>query len=194
MTVNNILLVDDDPHILVGMGRFLRSRGYEVTCAESGEQAINLVYQNGYSLIITDLVMGTATGIDVLKAAKDADPEIQVIILTGYGDMDTAIDALRLDADDFLIKPCQNANLLGRVKTCLKNRETNRRIKMCRGILPVCCICGRVRDDTGKPPGTGLWMKPEIFLRHRIGLSLSSTYCPTCYSMVESELDKEDGQ
>ena len=102
----NLLLVDDDPFILEGIGEDLESNGYQVSRASSGESAVELLECIHFDLVITDLVMDSTDGIQVLKRTKELNSDIQVIILTGYGDIDSAIEALRSQADDFLLKPC----------------------------------------------------------------------------------------
>ena len=80
----NLLLVDDDPFILEGIGDDLESHGYQVTRASSGEIAVDLIESMKFDLVITDLVMEVTDGIQVLKKAKELNSEIQVIILTGF--------------------------------------------------------------------------------------------------------------
>src|SRR3990172_51133 len=102
----NLLIVDDDPFILEGIGEDLESRGYQVTRANSGDRAVEILQQADFDLVITDLVMEKTDGIQVLKKTKEIDATIMVIILTGFGDMLSAIEALRSQADDYMLKPC----------------------------------------------------------------------------------------
>ena len=110
-----ILLVDDDLLILKSVGADLKSRGFEVTTAENGHSAVGALEGHHFDLVITDLVMDEIDGIGVLKAAKERDPETMVILLTGYGDMASAIDALRLVADDYILKPCESEEMYFRI-------------------------------------------------------------------------------
>jgi DNA-binding response OmpR family regulator len=185
----SILLVDDDPFILTGIGQNLENEGYKVTTAESGEAALELLGEAGFDLVITDLVMDGVDGIEVLKAAKENNPETVVIILTGYGDMTSAIDALRLDADDYMLKPCQPEEMNFRVAACLEKVELSRKIKLYEQILPVCCMCKKIRDDQGREPGTGNWMPVDDYLWKKARLSVSSTYCPACAKTAVKALD-----
>ena len=130
MTEHRILLVDDDPFILQGIGKDLEYNEYKVTRAESGEAALTLLEANDFDLVITDLIMGKIDGIRVLKKAKEQNPDIQVIILTGFGDIKSAIEALRNQADDFLLKPCESQEMLFRVKNCLEKQEMTRKINL----------------------------------------------------------------
>ena len=176
----HILLVDDDPLILTTIREALNQQGYEVTTAGSGEAAIALFDGNDFDLLITDLVMGGVGAIEVLKKAKESHADIAAIILTGYGDISTAIEALRSDADDYLQKPCEVEEILFRISSCIEKLEAKRTLKLYEDILPVCTVCKKIRDDMGKEPGTGEWMSPERFLAKRAGVAPSHTYCPDC--------------
>ena len=154
----NLLLVDDDPFILEGIGEDLESRGYQVTRANSGDKAVNLLSKDNFDLVITDLVMEETDGIQVLKKSKEIDATIMVIILTGFGDMISAIDALRNEADDYMLKPCESEEIFFRVERCLEKLELARKIRMYQKILPMCCVCKKIRDDRGRKPGTGEWI------------------------------------
>jgi DNA-binding response OmpR family regulator len=176
----HILLVDDDPLILKTIGHALKTEGYAVFTAISGEAAMEYFETTGFDLIITDLVMGSVNGIAVLKKAKEILPDTAAIILTGFGDISTAIEALRSDADDYLHKPCEVEELLFKVSSCIGKLEAKRTLKLYENILSVCSVCKKVRDDTGKKPGSGEWMNPETFLTERAGVAPSHTYCPEC--------------
>ncbi len=176
----HILLVDDDPLILKTIGYALKAEGYAVTTAISGETAIEYFETTSFDLVITDLVMESVNGIDVLKKAKETLPDIAAIILTGYGDISTAIEALRADADDYLHKPCEMEEILFKVSSCIEKLEAKRTLKLYENILPVCSVCKKIRDDMGREPGSGEWMSPEAFLVKRVGVDPSHTYCPEC--------------
>ena len=185
-----ILLVDDDPLILKGAGRDLETEGYQVSTVESGEKAIELLNSKVFDLVITDLVMQEIDGIQVLKKVKELSSDTMVIILTGFGDLNSAIDAIRLDADDYLLKPCEPEEMSFRVSKCLERLELNRKIKSYENILPICCVCKKIRDDAGKEPGTGEWMTVESYLWRKAGISPSSSYCPECLQKVQEETEK----
>jgi len=176
----NLLLVDDDPFILDGLGEDLENRGYQVTRAASGERAVALLETSDFDLVITDLVMGATDGIQVLKKTKELNSDIKVIILTGYGDMISAIEALRSQADDYMLKPCESEEMMFRVKNCLANLEMTRKINLYQKILPMCCVCKKIRDDKGREPGKGEWIAVEKFIHDRASLDITSSYCPEC--------------
>jgi len=190
---NNLLLVDDDPFILEGIGSDLEMHGFQVTRAPSGEIAVDLLGKMDFDLVITDLVMESTDGIRVLKKAKEFNSEIQVIILTGYGDLESAITAMRNQADDYLLKPCESQEMIFRVKNCLEKQEMARVINLYQRILPLCNVCKKIRDDSGKKPGTGEWVKIETYIHEKPDLDIAAGYCPECARDMMTGSSKKDG-
>ena len=186
MKTYKILLVDDDLLILQAISSSLEQEGYNVTTAANGEKAIELIKEKNFDLILTDLVMEPVDGMGVLKKAKETNPESIVIILTGFGDLMSAIEAIRLDADDYLLKPCESEELSFRISSCLEKLELKRKVKAYETIVPVCCVCKSIRDDTGKEIGTGEWMPVEEYILTKSKMAVSPTYCPAC---IKKELE-----
>ncbi len=186
-----LLLVDDDPFILEGIGEDLESNGYQVTRASSGETAVALVESTPFDMVITDLVMDSTDGIQVLKKTKELNSETQVIILTGFGDMDSAIEALRSQADDFLLKPCESQEMLFRVRNCLEKQELTRKLNLYQKILPMCCVCKKIRDESGRQSGTGEWISIEQFIHEKANLDITSSYCPDCAQKTMDEFTRK---
>ena len=175
-----ILLVDDEEIILKSLSRDLRTEGYDVITAENGESAIAELKNKDFDLVITDLMMEGLDGMQVLKQAKKSALDLPVIILTGYGKMSSAIDALRLGADDYMLKPCNVGELFFRVSNCLKKNELMKKIKLYEDILPICSVCKKIRDDTGKEHGKGEWMSVETYIKSKTGVLFSHGYCNEC--------------
>ncbi|GMQ79897.1 MAG: hypothetical protein BMS9Abin03_347 [Thermodesulfobacteriota bacterium] len=186
MKAYKILLVDDDLLILQAISSALEQEGYIVTTAINGKNAIELIEANNFDLVLTDLVMDPVDGMGVLKKAKEKNPENIVIILTGFGDLISAIDALRLDADDYLLKPCEPEELSFRISSCLEKLELKRKVKAYEIIVPVCCMCKSIRNDTGKGIGNGEWMTVEEYILTKSKIAVSPTYCPKC---IKKELE-----
>ncbi len=180
-----ILLVDDDPLLLQDIGPPIEKYGYSVTMADNGESAIEILDKKYFDLIITDLVMGPLDGFQVLKKAKKMDPLTKIIILTAYGNIKYTIDSLRLGADDFLLKPCEPAEILYRMDKCLKKLQLERKIELYEKILPVCCVCKKIRDDTVKEHVTGEWMSLEDYLTINSKINITHTYCPECAKKIK---------
>lgn len=188
MTQHKILLVDDDKFILQSVGNILEKSGYEVTRADSGQKAIELIKKQEFDLVLTDLIMDAIDGIEVLKKSKEINPETMVIILTGFGDLDSAIDALRLKADDYLLKPCEPTEISFKISSCLEKLELKRRITVYENIYPICCVCKSIRNDEGKEPGTGEWISVEEYFWKIAKLAPSSTYCPKCAKKLMDDI------
>ena len=126
MESDRILLVDDDPLVLSGVSRQLEAEGYKVSVAPSAKAAIDRLASQHFDLIVTDLIMEGPNGLDLLELAKRRVPDTGVIILTGYGDVHSAIDALRLGADDYLLKPSDPNELLFRIRGCIERLRLRR--------------------------------------------------------------------
>jgi FixJ family two-component response regulator/nitrogen-specific signal transduction histidine kinase len=100
-----LLLVDDEEGIRKVLGIVLADLGYKVIAAENGLHAMELFRQHAPPIVITDIKMPVMDGIELLKTIKTEQPETEVIVLTGHGDMDVAIQCLKLEATDFVTKP-----------------------------------------------------------------------------------------
>lgn len=105
------LLVDDEPGILRVLGISLADRGYEVFTAESGEEALAILEKTGPEIVLTDIKMPGMDGIQLLRRIKEARSETQVIMITGHGDMELAIQSLKHEASDFITKPIHDEAL-----------------------------------------------------------------------------------
>ena len=126
----SILLVDDNLHILALYEEVLSEEGYHITKAKSGEMAIEALENQTFDMIITDLNMGKMNGLKVLKRAKEMHPETMVIVMTGNTDIEYAIEALRLHADDYILKPFRIHHLLKRISHCLSQLDDKKKNKM----------------------------------------------------------------
>jgi len=128
MPESTILFVDDEEVIRESFALELQEENFAVDVFGSGREAIAALEKGKYDLVITDLMMSGIDGFGVLEAAKRIAPQTGVIILTGYGDMRSAIDALRLGANDFALKPCDTEELAFRIRRCLAKRNLLQKI------------------------------------------------------------------
>ena len=118
-----ILVIDDEKTTLKMFRLFLDLYGFQIFTAESGEEGLLLFDREKPGIVLTDIKMPGMDGIEVLKEIKRRSPETEVIVITGHGDMDLAIQALNLDAADFINKPIQRQSLengLARARERLK--------------------------------------------------------------------------
>ncbi len=114
-----VLLVDDEPSILSVLGTLLKAEGYEVVAALGGEKARDLLKSERFDLMVSDIRMSPINGMDLLRLAHDEHPAMPVIMLTAYGSVETAIEALKLGAFDYVTKPFKVDELLITVQRAL---------------------------------------------------------------------------
>src|SRR3982751_2256069 len=107
MTVQRPLLVvvDDEQGILDVVGRFARRAGFDVSPCSGGREAIELLQAKRADLVMVDLRMPDVGGLDVLRAIRETDPRCQAVLMTGYASVETAVEAIKLGAMDYLSKP-----------------------------------------------------------------------------------------
>ncbi len=105
------LLVDDEPGILRVLGISLADRGYEVLTASDGEEALGVFRNAGPEIVLTDIKMPGMDGIALLRKIKEERPETEVIMITGHGDMELAVQSLKHEASDFITKPIHDEAL-----------------------------------------------------------------------------------
>ena len=109
--MDKILLIDDEPDILRVLGISLKADGYEVIPALNGAEGIEAFSREKPPIVITDIKMPGMNGIEVLEKIKELDPDTEVIIITGHGDIDNAIESLKYGASDFINKPVRDEAL-----------------------------------------------------------------------------------
>jgi two-component system response regulator HydG len=119
----HILLVDDDERLRNAAGKVLAAEGYRVTGAASGAAALECLKQPGLALVISDLRLPDLDGIALLKQARELLPEAEVVMITGHGSVEKAVEAMRLGAYDFIQKPLDSAALLKTVAKALEKQR-----------------------------------------------------------------------
>ena len=119
----SLLLVDDDRHVLNSMGAWLESLGYQVTLVDSFDSAVTTIQHARFDLMLIDVRLGDRDGFDLLGLAREVSPETSVILITGYGTVDTVIDALRAGAFDLLTKPLIDKELEAAIERALTQRQ-----------------------------------------------------------------------
>lgn len=117
-----ILIIDDDRAFRVGTGALLTDEGYDVDAAASGDEGLERLVQEPYELVLLDLKMEGRSGLSVLEEIRRSGSGVPVLMLTGYGTVDTAVQALKLGADDYITKPCDNQALRTKIRVVLARR------------------------------------------------------------------------
>ena len=190
MAPKSILLVDDERIIRNSLARELTSDdlNFEMALAASGEEAIAKINAGSFDLVITDLNMpGGADGFQVLKACKRKNAQTLVIVVTGYADLEFAIDALRLGADDFLQKPCDTDELLYRMSNCFIKQDLQRKKTLYENILPICSYCSKIRGDRQDMDSDEPWYSLEEYFNTVEKVSISHGCCPDCFAARMSD-------
>ena len=125
----SILLIDDEPQILKTVKRYIEADGYRILTAKDGNTGLDIFREKRPQLIITDVKMPGLSGLDVLKQIKAIDKNAEVIVVTGHGDMEISVEALRLDASDFIAKPVDMELLQLSIARAVEKRKMRNQIK-----------------------------------------------------------------
>jgi two-component system, NtrC family, response regulator HydG len=136
-----ILLVDDEERLRTAVGKVLTAEGHRVVCAGSGREALDLLKTQTVGLVVSDLRLPDLDGIALIKAARELHPEVEVVVITGHGSVEKAVEAMRLGAYDFIEKPIDSTALLKTVAKALEkqrlsseNRRLRRQLQQRRGV------------------------------------------------------------
>jgi two-component system response regulator HydG len=128
--MSRILLIDDDPGVRDSMERTLRSAGYAVQSASSGEEGFEMAKGGAYDVILSDMRMPGISGLDILRQLREIRVDSAFIIMTGFGTVDTAVEAMKLGAVDFVQKPFFRDELLMRVRSATERRQLARQVDL----------------------------------------------------------------
>ena len=127
--MSKILIIDDEEANVRVLSMSLRSDGYEVVSAYSGEEGIAVFQKERPDLVLTDIKMPGMDGIEVLQKIKALEPDMEVIIITGHGDIDNAIEALKFGASDFINKPIRDEVLTVAIQRATEKRDIKRQLR-----------------------------------------------------------------
>jgi DNA-binding NtrC family response regulator len=128
--MSRVLVIDDDTAVRDSMERMLRSAGYTVHTAPSGEEGFSLARGGAFDVILSDMRMPGISGLDVLRKLRDHHVDSGFIIMTGFGTVDTAVEAMKLGAVDFVQKPFFRDELLMRVRAAAERRQLARQVDL----------------------------------------------------------------
>jgi two-component system response regulator HydG len=125
-----VLIIDDQRNMRATLAMLLRGNGYEVDAAANGREGQELGAAGAYDLVLTDLRMGELDGIDVLRAIKQAQPLTEVIVMTAYGTIESAVEAMKLGAFDYIQKPFSEQELLVRTSKAIETRRLHGQVQL----------------------------------------------------------------
>lgn len=117
-----ILVIDDEASNRVTLERILKREGYDILHASSGREGLDLLRTHGIDVLLTDLKMPGMSGLDVLRASKKLDERVEVVVMTAFGTVETAVEAMKEGAYDFIVKPLKRLELVSCIKKALEKR------------------------------------------------------------------------
>ena len=123
---SRILIVDDDPYFLRVLSRILTGENFQVKTAEGAVEATQILEENSFDLVISDLRLPDGDGLSILQEIRKSGSEIPVVILTAYGEVDSYLEAMNAGATEYLNKPVKSEELLAVVRSCLRPRASAR--------------------------------------------------------------------
>jgi len=123
--MTHVLVVDDEKSIRITLSEILRRDGFDVESAENADEALKRLSGNGVDVVVSDIILPRMTGVDLLKAIRKAAPEVQVIMMTGEPTVETASEALRAGACDYLMKPVTKEAVLRSVRHAAEIKALN---------------------------------------------------------------------
>jgi signal transduction histidine kinase/ActR/RegA family two-component response regulator len=137
MTKEKVLIVDDDEDVLNLCQRILESQGYDVTISGSGFQAIEIARNKDFDLLLVDIKLPDMNGLDIAQMLKEADPGLICVTMTGFSTMDTAINAVKLGIDEFILKPFTPGELNMAVSKALEKERLRKENVRLRSLIPL---------------------------------------------------------
>jgi len=137
MLSKDVLIVDDEPQMLIAMNETLKRDGLSIATASSGVEALTRLKDTQFRLIITDLRMPAVTGIDLLREAKANSPRTQVVLVTAHGTVTNAVEAMKLGAFDYLLKPFSSGELREVVRRAIRQEEGFLTVRKSQQTFPI---------------------------------------------------------
>ena len=135
MSVMSVLVVDDEEAMRDIGTRMVTSLGYRAEVARDGNEAMQKVRKAGFDLVLADLRMPRKDGMTLLKEIKDFDPRIDVIVISGFGTIESAVEAIKAGASDYVTKPLQAEELQKKIERTLENRQLSLENRYLKGLL-----------------------------------------------------------
>src|SRR5258706_12309252 len=126
----HILVVDDEGAIRYSISKTLQRVGYQVSAAASGEEALDMLGEQIFDVVLTDIRMPGLTGVELLSKIKERAPDAIVLLMTGYASLGTAVESLRLGAHDYLIKPSSSQDIRQSVTRGLERAQNLQRRRL----------------------------------------------------------------
>src|SRR5438045_215949 len=145
----NLLIVDDELSVRDSLGKWFHEEGYEVATAESASEALTRVAESRWDVALVDIKMHGTDGIELQRRLREIDPQLLVIIMTGYASVETAVAALKNGAYDYVTKPLDPDEIAHLIKNALSHKHTQQENERLRETV---AEVGRPEDLVGNSP------------------------------------------
>lgn len=147
--IGRVMVVDDEENIRDVLSNYLTSLGYDVETANDGEDALKKFKRGSFDLIISDLLMPTIDGLELLKKIRDQDREVIFLMITGYPSIETAVEAIKKGAYDYITKPFHMEDVKIRIERAFEKKNLKERLSTIQGFawallfsIPIWLILG----------------------------------------------------
>jgi two-component system response regulator PilR (NtrC family) len=133
--LGRVMVVDDEENIREVLSNYLESMNYSVDTAEDGQQALQNYKKGDFDLIISDLLMPNIDGLELLKRVREIDKDVIFLMITGYPSIETAVDAIKKGAYDYITKPFHMEDVKLRIERAFEKRSLKERLKTVQGLM-----------------------------------------------------------
>jgi len=147
--IGRVMVVDDEENIREVLSNYLKTIGYEVVTANDGQDALDKFKDGEYDLIISDLLMPSVDGLELLKKIREQDREVIFLMITGYPSIETAVEAIKKGAYDYITKPFNMEDVKLRIERAFEKKNLKERLSTVQGFawallfsIPIWLILG----------------------------------------------------
>jgi len=147
--IGRVMVVDDEENIREVLSNFLSDLGYEVVVATDGQDALNKFHKGEYDLIVSDLLMPSIDGLELLKRIREIDKDVIFLMITGYPSIETAVEAIKKGAYDYITKPFHMEDVKLRIERAFEKKSLRERLHAVQGFawallfsIPIWLILG----------------------------------------------------
>lgn len=147
--IGRVMVVDDEENIRDVLSNYLTTLGYNVVTAQDGEDALSKFARSGFDLIISDLLMPTVDGLELLKKVRELDKDVIFLMITGYPSIETAVEAIKKGAYDYITKPFHMEDVKIRIERAFEKKNLKERLSTIQGFawallfsIPIWLILG----------------------------------------------------
>ncbi len=135
MSLGKVMVVDDEQHVQEVLKDFLQNIGYDVTLADDGDEALTKFEPDQFDIIISDLLMPKIDGLELLKKIKQIDKNVVFLMVTGYPSIETAVDAIKKGAYDYITKPFNMEDVRFKIEKAFEKKQMKESLKTMNGLV-----------------------------------------------------------